>query len=871
MTKKEDLEVDSKIIRSQYFSTPVDLQKHNNILDEIHDAVIATDLNSIIIYWNRGAEKQFGYSSKEIIGRPIYVLYPDESQAYSTEHVINILVERGTFEIETTMRKKSNSDFFALSSLSLLHDEDGQPIGIISYSIDITERKWAEKILSIEKYIFEYSASEHDLTKCLDFISRSIERLFPDSISSICLLDKDKRHLRHGSAPNLPQEYIDLIDGMEVGPSAGSCGTAVYRNKRVIVEDTSKDPLWENARFASTDFGLHACWSIPIRTPDNNPLGTFALYYKKHKHPGTLELETIERLTNIVRVIIENKRAEIVLRENEKRYRGLVTNIPGAVYRCACDKDRTMSFLSENIKDISGYDNHEFINNEKRSFASIIHPDDQELVEEGVMLGVNNKVPYELEYRIIHKSGNICWAYEKGQGVFNDDDELEYLDGAIFDITESHELSEKLSYYASHDVLTGLLNRREFEQRLKRVLETSRHDTSEHALCYMDLDQFKVINDTCGHIAGDNLLDQLSKELSKHIRKRDTFARLGGDEFGILMEYCTVSQAKYIANKCRKAVSEYQFFWEEHTFKIGVSIGLVPITKMSGSMIDVLKEADSACYAAKDAGRNRIHVYHSDDIALAKRHGEMLWVSRINDAISENRFHVFFQPIEPINHKNSGIHIEALVRIIENKKMILPGQFLPAAERYNISTKIDRWVVQKTFELLTHNNFFLDKLFLCCINLSGQSLADKKFLKFITRLFKTFNMPPDKICFEITETAAIANFSNAIEFITALKKLGCKFALDDFGSGLSSFAYLKNLPVDYLKIDGMFVKDITSDPLDFAMVKSINEIGHVMGKETIAEFVENSEILLKLKDIGVDYAQGYCIGKPKELDLMTTQ
>ncbi len=425
---------------------------------------------------------------------------------------------------------------------------------------------------------------------------------------------------------------------------------------------------------------------------------------------------------------------------------------------------------------------------------------------------------------------------------------------------------KQLSHQASHDALTGLINRLEFERRMKRLLKTVVLDMSEHALCYLDLDQFKVINDTCGHIAGDEMLKQLSLVLKDTVRQRDTLARLGGDEFAVLMEHCSLDDAKRVAMSLHKAIHDFQFSWEGHHFKVGASMGLVPITNDGTlNLNELLSYADESCYIAKDKGRNRIHIHHVNDAEIAKQHGEMQWVEKINRAIDENQFSIYVQKIEPIENSDKE-HYEALIRIVDEQgKLIPPGAFLPAAERFNLISKIDRWMIENVFNLLVKQTLFLNTVEFISINLSGQSIAEEDFQVFIISKIMDSLIPPEKVCFEITETAAISNLNSANNFITKMNVLGCRFALDDFGSGLSSFAYLKNLPVTYLKIDGMFVKDIVSDPIDRAMVKSINEIGHVLGMKTIAEFVENDEIKGMLREIGVDYAQGYGISKPQPI------
>lgn len=433
------------------------------------------------------------------------------------------------------------------------------------------------------------------------------------------------------------------------------------------------------------------------------------------------------------------------------------------------------------------------------------------------------------------------------------------------DITEAKILAERISYQAQHDALTGLINRTEFEARLNQSLISACKHNHKHVLLYIDLDQFKVVNDTCGHVAGDELLCQLTTLFNKSLVERMTLARLGGDEFGLLIEKSSIDEGVDIASNLLKICKDFRFAWQDKTFTVGASIGMVMITNESESIVEVLSQADTACYAAKDMGRNRIHIYEAGDSDLLQRRGEMQWVGKINKALDEKRFCLYQQKIIPLNsHESSGDHYELLVRMKdEDGKLIPPGAFIPAAERYNLMALLDRHIVSAAFNYFNKNQDCLDRLELCTINLSGQTLSDPKFVDHIAALFDKSVIPPNKICFEITETAAISHLKSAMRLIAQLKSKGCVFALDDFGSGLSSFAYLKNLPVDYLKIDGAFVKDMIDDPIDYAMVKSINEVGHVMGKQIIAEFVEDERILEKLKEIGVDYAQGYAIAKPE--------
>ncbi len=446
------------------------------------------------------------------------------------------------------------------------------------------------------------------------------------------------------------------------------------------------------------------------------------------------------------------------------------------------------------------------------------------------------------------------------------------------DVSKERQLAEELSWQATHDSLTRLTNRHEFELRLGECIEKSKKDHSLHALLYLDLDKFKVVNDTCGHSAGDELLRHLSELLRKQMRNFDTLARIGGDEFGLLLENCPLKNASDIATKIKQTISDFHFIWQEHSFDIGVSIGLTEISHTSTHIADVMSAADMACYSAKEQGRNRIHIFQHDNLELARIRNEVKLSSQINEALKNSTFKLIFQPIKPIAD-NPGLiaHHEVLLRMLDKDGELLTGsKFISVAERYNLMPAIDRWVIHNLFmskgeyirtehDKISYHDANSDHTCLLSINLSGTSLGDESLLDFIKNEIEEYDIPHAAICFEITETAAISNLDIASHFIKELRKLGCRFSLDDFGSGLSSFGYLKDLPVDFLKIDGSFVHDMITNDMNLAMVESINHIGHVLGMQTIAEFVESEEILLKLRELGVDYAQGFAITTPELL------
>ncbi|MEJ2059110.1 MAG: EAL domain-containing protein [Gammaproteobacteria bacterium] len=433
----------------------------------------------------------------------------------------------------------------------------------------------------------------------------------------------------------------------------------------------------------------------------------------------------------------------------------------------------------------------------------------------------------------------------------------------IHDVSELRSLASQLNYQATHDPLTEMYNRREFEKQLDELQLSISDHSGEHVLCYLDLDHFKVVNDTCGHMAGDVMLKQVATVLQGKIRNSDTLARLGGDEFGILLRDCSLDKAKEIGETLCNTLAAYPFKWDGKSFSVGGSMGIVPLDTLHDA-IDLMRAADTACYVAKEQGGGRVHVYVADDVDLARHHGEMAWVQRLTEAFEHDRLQLYCHSMQKLCDGNpTRSRYEILIRLVEEGELILPGEFLPAAERFRLMPTIDRWVVRTAFQFIAKAGFrHKPHAPIFFINLSGQSLADEYFLGFVRDQLKQQGIDPAMICFEITETAAIANLDAAAELVQGFKNMGCQLALDDFGSGLSSFAYLRRLPVDYLKIDGSFVRDLLHDVVSAAMVKSTLQIGRVMGIETVAEYCETDEILAHLKEIGVDYAQGDAVGKP---------
>lgn len=576
--------------------------------------------------------------------------------------------------------------------------------------------------------------------------------------------------------------------------------------------------------------------------------------------PAYNEQGEVVGVEGILHDITAQKKSQLML----EKLSLAVKHSPNAII--ITDRAGNIEYVNPKFTAITGYRPEEAVG----KWPELINAgDDPQTLHDEMWQTIMSGQEWRGEVQNRKKNGDLYWAQELIAPMLDAEGQVTHVVATQVDITEARRLNEETSYQASHDLLTGLINRREFDLRLRRVIESSRLDHGEHALCFLDLDQFKVINDTCGHIAGDELLRQVGGLLMANIRSRDTIARLGGDEFVILMEHCSIEQAYQACEGVISLLEDFRFHWEDYNFTIGVSIGLTVIDLHTKDSTEAMRNVDNACYAAKDAGRNRVEVHTEDSERLQQRRGEIQWSAEISEALDHDQFLLFAQPIVPVNPDHGRLSYEILLRLRRRDGSLSPpGAFLPAAERYNSISRIDRWVVNKTFQWLTRHASAISHIERLSINLSGLTLSDENMHNFIHDAVVALPVPADKICFEITETAAIANLQAATAFIERLGALGVSFALDDFGSGLSSFAYLKKLRVNALKIDGMFVKDMLRDPLDLEMVKSINEIGHVMGLTTIAEFVESPAILDKLREIGVDYAQGYSIGVPAPIETL---
>ncbi|MEJ2509619.1 MAG: EAL domain-containing protein [Gammaproteobacteria bacterium] len=800
-------------------------------MDVLPDPMYLVDLDDRLVRANRAFYQQVGRSPEDCIGRDVRSLIHLKPENTPCPVCAARLERRDAFFTKEPDDPSNPTGKPLEITIRVIRDAGGEPIGVVQALRDMSHLRNAEEALRVsEARMAEAQRIAHFGNWTWELASDRVE--WSDEVYRIFGVDRDAFEVTY-------ERFLDLVyapDRERVQESvrqalAGANG-GMYRieHRFTLLEGEVRVALEEGHVY---------------RDADGQPV----------------------RMIGVVQDITARKRAEEALRQEKDRAEVTLKSIGDAVI--TTDVNGVIDDANPAALQLLDTTPGAVIGHHYGRVLHLVNEEQERPLDDpiGRCLSGHDRLVNDEDTLLVRDKDEVAVQLTAAAMV----DRSGTLLGAVVvlrDITEVRGMARQLSHQATHDALTGLINRAEFEVRLQHALEGARVDGKDHALIYLDLDQFKVVNDTCGHLAGDELLKQVASLLHSGVRNVDTLARLGGDEFGVLLEACPLDRAKSIAHELRQQLKDLRFAWEDKVFEVGASFGLVPVSADSGSRFDLLRAADSACYVAKDQGRNRVHASLPGDDEMARHHGEMHWVHRITQALDDDRFVLYCQPIVPLGERDDRLRrFEILVRMLDEQgEIVMPGAFIPAAERYQLMPAIDRMVVRHTFAALqlVRSETELD-CFSCSLNLSGQSLCDEDMLDDIIAAMKTSGIAPECVSFEITETAAIANLTKAKAFIRALKDMGARFALDDFGSGLSSFGYLKNLAIDCVKIDGSFVKNIAHDPLDRAMVSSINELGHLMGIDTIAEFVDNQGVLDVLTEIGVDYAQGYHLGRPLPL------
>ena len=807
-------------------------------------AIFLMDRNGIITFWNHAAALLKGYSAEEAIGSFFGMLYTTEEQS-AGEPARNLrrAVEHGCVREQNWRKKKDGSLFWARIALTALRDEHNQLVGFSKITLDLTKQHELEECIK----------ERDEISRILDATRSGTWTWHPGS-DLLCVSPPLAGIL--GYRPEVHcldlGQWLDLVhpdDREEVGRAFRSASPTPDHQPVIIelrVTGTRGNYRW---------LMLKALW-CERGTPGHDMLHGICIDIDELKCIQDARAALADKLRT------EESRAQVTLQSIADGVittdsAGSITGINAAAQRLTGWRDSdaagrpAIDVLKVYAPAASETDPH----------GAALDPVGQCLAEGRTVLSQHNTTLTGRDgshYTVAYSSAPVSEG--TGQGT----------QGAVVvlhDTTEATSLMDNLSYQATHDSLTGLLNRAEFGRRLARTLERARADNPvKAALLYLDLDQFKIVNDTCGHSAGDDLLQQLAKQYQKHVRDRDTLARLGGDEFALILEHTAIEEAYVVANKVLETTRAFRYQCRGRFFKIGVSIGLIPIYAGTANVEDALRLADHACYIAKESGRNRIYVQVAGSVDVERRRNDMDWAAKLGEAFHNGRLQLFAQPIRALGASGGGSHYEVLLRLRdEHPPPVEPAMFLPAAERYDLMPHVDRWVFEKTIAWLSSDRAQIDHLELCSLNVSQRSLADEGFRNYALSLLSSTAVPAYKLCIEISESGAMANLHNTLSFMDKLKGLGCQFALDDFGTGLASFAYLKQIPVDFVKIDGSFVTMMSHSQVDYEMVKFTNDISHLMGRRTIAEYVQDRATLRRLRKIGVDFAQGYLVGAPKPL------
>ncbi|MDB5817425.1 MAG: bifunctional diguanylate cyclase/phosphodiesterase [Rhizobacter sp.] len=801
------------------------------------DAIIAIALDGTVTQWNAAAQELFGFDARQMIGSSVHLIVPSHRQHEERDFERRLqLYPRGL--VYETLRKHADGNLIAVSiSLASICDDDARLIGATMIVRDIRAQAAAAQGLAESEARF---------------------RALSDA-SPLGVFSTDAG----GQCTYFNRRWEAIFEMAADDALGDGWFAAVHPDDRKSVAGR-----WRDCAARQVEFDLE--YRLLLRDGAVRYLRSRAQAVTGASGRITGYVGSTEDITSRVSVEQALKLANQRQAENAELLRVTLRSIGDAVI--TTDAQGRVTWLNPVAERMTGWSADDA---EGRPLAQVFHilNDQTRLPAQdpvAACLAQGAVTALEEHTILVSRDGRELGIEDSAAPIR---DEQGQLLGAVLvfhDVSEQRRMSGEMSYRATHDALTGLVNRPEFEARLRRTLARAQEDQGEHTLLFIDLDQFKLVNDACGHSAGDQLLQQVARLLGEKVRARDTLARLGGDEFAVILEHCTAQQATRVAQQICDRMDDFRFVHDERRFRIGTSIGLVPVDRRWASPAAVMQAADASCYAAKEAGRNRVHVWYDTDMALQARHGEMQWATRLEQALDEDRFVLFGQKIVPLDAgAEAPLHLEALIRLRDcDGGLIAPGAFLPAAERFNLSSRIDRWVLSRSIELLIGHGD-LSSIETLSINLSGQSIGDRAFHRHAIELLSEAG--PDvcrRICLEITETAAVTNMADASLFIEQAHALGIRIALDDFGAGASSFGYLKTLAVDVLKIDGQFVKDVIEDPLDDVAVRCFIDVARVIGVKTVAEFVDRPEVLARMKELGVDYAQGFLLHRPEPIEAL---
>ncbi len=800
---------------------------HRRLVENQPDLICGFLPDTTLTFVNAAYARFFGRQREALTGRRFIDFLSTEEQAMVRGHLAALTADSPAVQYEHQTRRADGELHWHLWHDFALFDASGRASEFQSIGVDVTERRRVEQALRESEY-FLRKAQEVARLGCYCFEPPTGQWV---------------------SSPVLDE--IFGIDGGYVRDVNGWL-TIVHPEQRAEMHEyLGRDVLAARRPFAREYRIVRVCDGA-VRWV----FGRGELEFDESGTPTTM-IGTIQDIT-------ESKEAEERLFEAKERAQVTLHSIGDGVI--ATDASACIDFMNPVAESLTGWVTAEARGNPLGRVLRLLDEHNREPIQDPVAHCFREGPTQTLaRHGVLVARDGAEHAVDASAAAIRGHNGA--VMGAVLvfrDVSENRRLARQLAYDATHDVLTGLVNRTEFERRLRAALGGAKEHGSRHALCYMDLDQFKVVNDTAGHAAGDELLNQIGVLLSGMVDERDTLARIGGDELGLLLADTSLERAQSIAQTMVNRIRDHRFDWGGRSYRVGASVGLVPIAAGAESAAQVLTQADVACYIAKQTGRNRVHLYRREDGQTAVHHNEILDAAGVRNALEQGRFRLFYQPLVSLGASEPRpVRYEALLRILPEDGIgdpILPPSFITAAERFGLMDEIDRWVIETAFR--DYGEGIGKTGAKIAINLSGSSLSDETLLAFIEAQLARFAVPPGQVCFEITETAGIQNLHRAVELMTALKAHGCQLALDDFGSGLSSFHYLKSLPVDYVKIDGSFVRNMSESDSDCVLVEAINRMSHTLGIETVAEYVHSAAIVERLRLLSVDYAQGFYFGRP---------
>jgi diguanylate cyclase (GGDEF)-like protein/PAS domain S-box-containing protein len=736
----------------------------------------------------------------------------------------------------------------------------------LEHQIEVNnDRRYQQGLTLIDDWIARLITEGYEKDAFFKNICRAAQEITGAQLAAFPVLHKDQETYRFLSACGLQSEKIEPLT-LDVN-DGGLCAWTIINNRNLLINDVASDPRAQQQ--LSSNFNIKSALLTPVTLKDR-PYGAIAVF-KAQDDFDAIDEQLITQFSQSVKMAIINMQLVSGMRSERERAEVTLHSIGDAVI--TTNVHGQIEYMNHVAESLTAWTLEEAKNKAVQEVFRIEDLDTGEPIHDVVMSCLDDGITITKSVlNLVSKNGHNKDIESSISPILRTSGKAEGVVIVFHDETQRRQLEKTIKHQAAHDPLTDLLNREAFDNELSDHVYDAKYNNKQHVLCYLDVDRFKLINDTAGYNAGNEYLIQITSIIKTCIRDNDVLGRLGGDEFGLILKNCSLDNAIKIAQSITQMVAEMGFNWEDCDYSLGISIGINPLDVNTQDATDAIRKADLACYTAKDQNKNHIYVYEEQNSELIRRQEETYWATRIANAIEKDRLRLYAQPIVALNSKlPKDDHYEILVRLLdEDNQIIAPNAFIPAAERYNLMHLIDRKIIHETFSFIEKFSEHDENNTHFSINLSGNTLSDNDIVDYIKITAEKFDIITKTICFEITETAAIKNLQQAKTLIKQLRHAGFRFALDDFGSGLASFQYLKNLPVDYIKIDGSFVADMVNNTIDHAMVAAINEVGHVMGIETIAEYVENDQIIKKLQDIHVDYGQGYGIEQPKPIEELFT-